>query len=337
MFVTFFDTQMATLTALIVWRIRPWMVVLPWLAISAMDGAFLSSALTKVPNGAWFTLTLASVLAAVFILWRFGKEQQWRAERQDRNPLVHYLKKDEDGNLCLNSSAGKPTGEALSVTKGFGIFFDKAGDQTPMIFSQFINKLVSKPEVTVFFHLRPLESPTVDLADRYVVRKIDYLPDCYRVVARYGYMDEVVTPDLASLIYTRIRDHIVLEHGHKMRKSCASSVDIADDVLKTDVGVTEVGDVDEKVPAYTSRDSKGTVEADDDSIPLGLSRLQQAFEHRVLYIIGKEEMHLAPKTKFWRLILLKIFLFLRENTRNKMANVKVPTDRLVEIGFVMDV
>ncbi|KXS96484.1 hypothetical protein AC578_6300 [Pseudocercospora eumusae] len=336
MFVTFFDTQMATLTSLIVWRFRPWMVVLPWLAISAMDGAFLSSALTKVPDGAWFTLTLASVLAGVFIMWRFGKEQQWRAERQDRNPLIHYIKKDEDGNLHLASDSGKPTGEALSVIKGFGLFFDKAGDKTPIIFSQFVSKLVSKPEVTVFFHLRPLESPTVDLADRYVVQKIAYLKDCYRVVARYGYMDEVVTPDLASLIYARIREHIILEHGNITGKDTADAAAIAGDLTKTDAGVHAVGDVDEKLPAYTSQNSVATIDANGESIPLSLARLQQAFEHRVLYIIGKEELELAPKTNWWRLVLLKIFLFARENTRNKMANLKVPTDKLVEIGFVMN-
>lgn len=72
-------------------------------------------------------------------------------------------------------------------------------------------------------------------------------------------------------------------------------------------------------------------------MPLDLLHLQQAYEHRVLYIIGKEEMHVAPNTNLWRRLLLKMFLFIRENTRNKMANVKVHTDRLVEIGFVMDV
>jgi K+ transporter len=58
-----------------VWRLSPFIVFLPWLTIALMDGTFLSSALTKVPDGAWFTLTLAIVLGAIFMLWRFGKEQ----------------------------------------------------------------------------------------------------------------------------------------------------------------------------------------------------------------------------------------------------------------------
>ena len=334
MFVTFFDTQMTTLTALIVWRLRPWMVVLPWLAISAMDGAFLSSALTKVPDGAWFTITLAAVLAGVFILWRFGKEQQWSAERQDRNPLSYYVRKDEDGSLRLTnfttttSTSEKPLGEKLSMTKGFGIFFDKGGDKTPMIFSQFINKLVSKPEVTVFFHLRPLETPTVDISERYVVRQLDHIPNCYRVVARYGYMDEVVTPDLAALIYSRVSDHIILQQSRRNEHSAISAISSAND-LPTKGFEADLDDGTEKMPPVSNTTQLATATS--------LNRLQEAFEHRVLYIIGKEEMHIKPKTNVWRLVLLKIFLFVRENTRNKMANLKVPTDRLVEIGFVMDV
>src|ERR1700753_1692824 len=59
MFVTFFDTCMVSLAAIFVWRFSPVIAFLPWLTIALMDGTFLSSALTKVPDGAWFTLTLA--------------------------------------------------------------------------------------------------------------------------------------------------------------------------------------------------------------------------------------------------------------------------------------
>lgn len=142
---------MVTLTALIVWRIRPWIVFLPWLYQACLDGTFLSAALVKVPHGAWFTIMLASALAATFILWRFGKEQQWKAEAADRHPVSKFISKDSDGTLRLTGSGG---GEALTTTKGLGIFFDKGGIKTPLVFSQFIGKLVSIPQVVVFFHMR---------------------------------------------------------------------------------------------------------------------------------------------------------------------------------------
>jgi KUP system potassium uptake protein len=331
---------MVTLVALIVWKLRPRMVFLPWLAISAMDGAFLSSALLKVPDGAWFTITLAAVLTAVFVLWRFGKEAQWSAERQHCEPLSHFVQSDDHGHLRLTASTPRvsttvknpasPLGEQISTTQGFGIFFDKSGAFTPLVFSQFISKLVSKPAVSVFFHLRPIETPTVALADRYIVRQLPHLSDCYRVVARYGYMDEVVTPDLAALIYDRVRDYILLrERGGGWEESVVmDSFDERKVAVDTDAVGLASSDIKHPLPLPT----RAAASSEDE-----LQRLQQAFDHRVLYIIGKEELHLASTSNLWRRVWLKMFLFVRENTRNKMANLKVSTDRLVEIGWVMEV
>lgn len=340
MFVTFFDTQMTMLTSILVWRFQPWMVVLPWLAFSALDGAFLSSALTKVPDGAWFTLTLASVLAAVFILWRFGKEQQWSAERKDRKPLSFYVKRGEHQDLHLNNAIGDDPGESLSVTKGFGIFFDKTGEMTPIVFSQFLNKLVSVPEVTILFHLRPLESPTIPEEERYVVRKLDGLPHCYRVLARFGYMDEVVTHDLAGLIHREVRKAILQSHSQRRTSVVQVPEGIGEETPHASgIQLRNLNADGDAKSVISSKPVTDIVvqEGEEESAGATLALLQRAFDHRVLYVIGKEEMHIAPKTNWFRYVLMKTFLFVRENTRKKMDNVKVPADRLVEIGFMMEV
>jgi len=314
MFVTFFDTTMTALVALLVWRIRPYFVVLPWLAIAAMDGAYLSSALTKFPHGAWFTIMLALVLSSIFILWRFGKESQWKAEAVDRHSLSTFIDKDADGTARLAGSSG---GESLTITKGLGIFFDKGGIKTPLVFSQFIQKLVSMPEVLVFFHMRPLEVPTVPAEDRFVVSKIRYLPNCYRIIVRHGFMDEVVTHDLAGLVFKHLKDYVVHEHT---RPYLAENEDDGTGSNSTAMS--------EKAMAAAAAEAADS---------LGLAELQQAFDHRVLYIIGKEQMKVMPKSAVWRAVLLNIFLFIRDYSRTKMSNLKVPTDRLVEIGFIKEV
>lgn len=140
---------MVTLAAVIVWKIPPYLVILPWLAIACMDGTFLSAALQKVPSGAWFTLALAALLASIFILWRYGKEQQWKAEAEDRQSTSHFVKPDDDGGYKLSQKFG---GEKLSIIKGFGIFFDKGGESAPIVFSQFIRKVrkLEKPRFLLF-------------------------------------------------------------------------------------------------------------------------------------------------------------------------------------------
>ncbi|KAI2732980.1 hypothetical protein DTO012A8_10101 [Penicillium roqueforti] len=194
MFVTFFDTCMVSLAAMFVWRISPYIVLLPWLTVACLDGTYLSSALTKVPDGAWFTIALAAILAMLFLLWRYGKEQQWFAEAEDRVPTAHFIVSGSDGQMFLSK---RYDDLPVSITPGLGIFFDKAGETTPIVFSQFVLKLTSLPEVVVFFHLRPLEQPSIAPENRFTVSRLA-IPNCYRLIVRYGYNDEIITPDLAS-------------------------------------------------------------------------------------------------------------------------------------------
>ena len=383
MFVTFFDTCMVSLAAMFVWRISPYYIFFPWLTIACLDGTFLSSALVKVPDGAWFTITLASVLAASFILWRFGKENQWAAEAADRFPTSHFVKKMDDGQLRLVDKFG---GGNLSRIKGFGIYFDKAGETTPTVFSQFVIKLIAAPEVMVFFHLRPLETPTVAPENRYTISRLA-IPNCYRLIVRHGYMDEVVTPDLAAIIYEQVRNYVVTRgrnrgamnpitgsdpiHEEAVRKRIAAALPppIETEAMKAkkDAEAQAVAEAEaETKPAeesssqeesnttsqeqetnqfYTPPTMNGKDRAalppqvgstDTTEIDIELAKLEEAYAHQVLYIIGKEEMH-VKKTGIFRKVLLEIFLWIRSNTRTKIANLRVPTDRVIEVGFVKDV
>ena len=306
MFVTFFDTCLVTLVAILVWRLNPYLVFLPWLTIAALDGTFLSAVLTKVPDGGWFTVTLAAVLAAFFILWRFGKEQQWAAEAEDRFATTHFVDRHPNGTLSLTERFG---GTPLSKISGLGIFFDKAGETTPIVFSQFLRKLTTMPEVMVFFHLRPLERPSVAPEDRYSVSRLA-VPNCYRLIVRYGYMDEIITPDLASLIYEKIRSHIIRQ---------AINNDLSSDATGT---------------SSTTDEQQAIARP---SIAASLETLDKAFSHEVLYIIGKEQMRVKPKIGLLRYILLHMFLFLRDIARTKIASLEVQQDRVIEVGFIKEV
>ena len=113
--VTFITTCMVSIVALLIWRINPFIVLFVFLVFAALDGAYMSAALTKVPEGAWFTLVLAIVLASIFILWRFGKEQQWEAEAEDRFQPSNLICKDEDGKLHLTAAFG---GSPITTIKG---------------------------------------------------------------------------------------------------------------------------------------------------------------------------------------------------------------------------
>lgn len=337
MFVTFFDTCMVTLVAILVWRIKPYYVFVPWLTIASLDGAYLSSALTKVPDGAWFTIALSVLLTSIFILWRFGKEQQWAAEASDRFPTTHFVRTFQDGRLQLTDRFGA---KVVASTEGFGIFFDKAGETTPIVFSQFIRKLTTAPEVIVFFHLRPLETPSVAPENRYSVSRLA-IPNCYRLVVRHGYMDEVITPDLASLIFEKVKDHIferaldregekpVAATGTEVGKGNLERLDDTSN-LSDKPTILETG-----APGSGERNIPSPSRSSTTSARLGA--LERAYNHEVLYIIGKETMKVRAGTNIIRKFFLHAFLFIRENTRAKIASLDVDMDKVIEVGFVKDV
>ncbi|KAK7449972.1 hypothetical protein CaCOL14_010194 [Colletotrichum acutatum] len=310
-FVTFFDTLMVTLVAILVWRLPVWLIALPALMFATLDGLYLSSALNKVPDGAWFTLLISALMAGMFLLWRFGKENQWRAEAEDRFQPSTLVTKNKEGMLALTQRWG---GDVLSPVSGFGIFFDKTGMQTPSVFTHFASKLGALPDVAVFFHLHPVEVPTVPGSERYHISRFANLAGCYRLVVRHGFMDEVVSPDLGALIYEQVRKFVVRQAASKAATACGETT--------TDA---------------SWEDTEGPVELRDEKVAAELAKLDRAYSQKVLYIVGKGQMHIRTGTSILRRFTLGTFLWIRDNTRAKIANLRLAMDRVVEVGFVKEI
>ncbi len=296
--VTFITTCMVSLVALIVWRFNALIVLFFFLAFGCLDGVYMSSALTKVPNGAWFTLMLAVVLSTIFIIWRFGKEQQWTAEAEDRIPASVLLTTNSEGETRLTQAFG---GGKVSTVSGVGIYFDKIGDMIPIVFSQFVRKFAARPEIVVFFHLRGLPVPSIPESERYVVSRTT-IPSCYRLTVRHGYTDAVVNPDLGGMVMEQLVLFITRGNHSTLEDNSSASSKQHSPVVQAELNVIE--------------------------------RAQAA---QVIYIMGKEQMKVKPGSNFARRWLLELFLWIRENSRTKMASQNIPTESLVEVGFVKEI
>jgi KUP system potassium uptake protein len=358
--VTFITTNMVALVALIAWRVPLPIVLFVWLIFAALDAAYLSSALTKVPDGAWFTLALAIILSSMFMLWRFGKEQQWRAEATDRFPPSHMLETDPQSSseygrgLKLTAAFG---GHPVTRINGIGIYFDKAGapSTTPTVFVHFLQKFHAASEVAIFFHLRPLSQPTVPPEERYSVTRCfvgraaqerkSPMPNCYRIVIRHGYTDQIITNDLGVLLYEQIREFIIREGGQGLYQNSKA---IAQET--SDVGMNGSAEHDDEkkspLPATTTLASETGSDSEARSnsliqqqqdIKAKLTHLQAAFESQVVYVVGKEQLRISHQASIPRRILLSMFLWVRENTRSKVQALNMAVDKLVEVGFVKEV
>ena len=194
---------MVSLVAILVWRLPSYIVFPVWLFFAALDGAFLSSVFFKVPQGAWFTLMLAIILAAFLSLWRFGKEAQWREESQNQLSSSALLQLRDHGPESLTFVSG---GLPVSIVPGLGIFFDKSGNisELPPCFAQFVTKFAARPAVIVFFHMRPLPLPSIPADERYIVVRSSKIPACYHATIRHGYMDDVLHDGLARELVGQI-------------------------------------------------------------------------------------------------------------------------------------
>jgi KUP system potassium uptake protein len=294
-FVTFITTCLVSLVAIVIWRINVFIVLFFFLVFGCLDGIYLSSALTKVPTGAWFTLLLAAILSFIFVLWRFGKENQWRAEATDRFQPSDLLITSADGQVKLGPAFGNGT---VSLVDGVGIFFDKIGDMVPIVFSQFVRKFCARPRIIVFFHLRELSTPSIPEAERYIVQRTT-IPGCYRMTARHGYTDSIVTPDLGRVIVEQLILFVTRD-----RDSSSSSA--------------------------SSKEHSPEVQAELDVIHRGA-------DAQMTYIMGKEQMTIKTGTGIVRKLFLTLFLWIRENSRTKMQDLNIPFDNLVEVGFVKEI
>ncbi|OAP55813.1 potassium uptake protein [Fonsecaea erecta] len=335
--VTFLTTNMVAVVALIVWRYPLYVVAPVWLIFALWDGIFLSSALTKVPNGAWFTLALSVILVCFFVLWRFGKEEQWKAEGFERVPTSDIFRPAESTSeysrkLRLSPAFGD---EEITRINGIGVFFDKSGaaSTTPTAFIHFLQKFHAAPDVIIFFHLRPLEIPTLPAEERYQIIRCFMgdggngkrpMPNCYRVIIRHGYNDEVVSQNLGLLLHDQVRDFLAHEgigdneasHAgpYKMHGNGAKQVVLGEKALNSESTSLEQS-------ALTER----------------LSELQHAFSKQVVYIVGKEQLRVKARTNIVRRAVLEAFLWVRENTRTKVQALNIPVDKLVEVGFIKEI
>ncbi|CAG1984519.1 unnamed protein product [Fusarium graminearum] len=294
-------------------------IIIAVLAAVVASQALIVS-LNKVPDGGWFALVLSFILSTFFMLWRWGKEQQWEAEQRDMvdpSEFVLSSRSTSRNNSIARGMSGDGSmrsirfrlspefgGGQVQTAPGLGIFFDKVGgtgDHIPKVFTQFIRKFQTRPQVIVFFHMRSLSQPTVPSDQRFVIARVTTkIPSCYRIVLRHGYMDDILTPNLAPIIVNELMTFI----------------------------------------------TRGPFPPDENDMPPEfrgeLEALRAAEEAQTVYLMGKQTMRVqqAEKmgvTRFFRRIALEAFLWVRENSRTKLANLNINPDNLVEVGFVKEI
>ena len=166
------------------WRWSPAKVALVAAPLLVVDGAFLVANIPKIPQGGWFTLTVAAVLLIQMTTWRKGRQLVAARIRRGDRPIDEVL-------------AG-----ATGITRvdGTAVFlFKDEGMAPPALVNNLAhNKVLHRTTLIVSIHTA--EIPRVPVEQRAEVTPIQ--SGVYQVRLLFGFMEEADVP--AALATVRL-------------------------------------------------------------------------------------------------------------------------------------
>jgi KUP system potassium uptake protein len=85
------DTSLLLLVAPLLWRWRPWKVVLAGVAFGGLELTFLAANMTKVVRGGWVPLLIAAAVCTVMATWRRGRQLLVANRRTTEGSLADFV------------------------------------------------------------------------------------------------------------------------------------------------------------------------------------------------------------------------------------------------------
>jgi KUP system potassium uptake protein len=155
-----------------VWRAAPLAA-----AFLLVDLAFFSATSTKLLEGGWFPLLLASAVFVVMTTWHTGRRYLAQSLADAAFPLDLFLK-----DLATSS---------ILRVKGTAVFMASSGSGVPPVLLHYVKHAQSLHETVVLLTVVGTHVPEVHGEERLQVETLGQ--NFYRVTLRYGFME---TPDI---------------------------------------------------------------------------------------------------------------------------------------------
>ena len=155
------------------WGYPLWLCVLATGFFMLIDITFLAAALHKVVDGGWFPLALGAVIFTIMMTWRRGRELLLAQLRGSSPPLAGLLQ-----SVLLSPPYR---------VQGTAVFLTSTPDVTPNAFLHSLKHYKVLHEQNVFLTVEFRDVPWVAPDDQVVCEHLAH--NCWRVSARYGFMD----------------------------------------------------------------------------------------------------------------------------------------------------
>jgi KUP system potassium uptake protein len=173
----FITTCMLAVLLFQVWRWNRWLAGAATGIFLVVDGAYFSSNLTKIPDGGWFPLTVAAIVFTLLTTWATGRTILRNRLREDGVPL----------DLLI----GRPSASLVRVP-GTAVFLSANPEGAPPALLHNIKHNKVMHERVIILSVKVEDVPFV-AEDRRIEEGV-IGPGFYRVVARYGFMEEPDVP-----------------------------------------------------------------------------------------------------------------------------------------------
>ncbi len=142
--------------------------------------AFFGANLLKIAHGGWFPLVMGLLIFTVMATWKTGRRVLGERLRGSFIPLALFLD-DIDRTKPLR-------------VPGTAVFLSSNADATPLALLHNLKHNRVLHERVVFLTIITEDAPYVDLDER--VRFEQLRPDCFRVTAHYGFMEDPNVPNV---------------------------------------------------------------------------------------------------------------------------------------------
>ena len=176
-------TMMLAFLVFHVWRWNRLLAGATIILFALVDGTYFASNIAKIPDGGWFPLAVAGLLFTVLTTWATGRRIM--RERMD------------EGGLTLEQFIAS-TARSVHRVRNTAVYMCASATSVPSALLHNLKHNQVLHERVLIVTVQVEEVPQIDSAARAEV--IDAGNGFYRVITRYGFMEEVDIPrDLSAL------------------------------------------------------------------------------------------------------------------------------------------
>ncbi|BAD87337.1 putative potassium transporter [Oryza sativa Japonica Group] len=167
-------TTLMTVVMVVIWEVNGALAGGFFVFYLAIEGTYMTSLMTKVPQGGWVPFAITVAFLSVTLSWTYGRKKKREYEAR------HAVGDGEFAGI-VSRSARVP---------GMCLFCTDLMDGVPPIVRHYAANTGSLRELLLFVTFRTLPVRTVLAGERFLVAREGARAGVYRCIAQYGYMDE---------------------------------------------------------------------------------------------------------------------------------------------------